>query len=53
MVHLTGKAHDHMMYLDGYDPLDVSVESLAADGNNLNLESGDRDDTKPSHCIFE
>ncbi|CAK8684978.1 unnamed protein product [Clavelina lepadiformis] len=28
-----------MMYLDGYDPLVVSVESLTADGNNLNLES--------------
>ncbi|CAK8682360.1 unnamed protein product [Clavelina lepadiformis] len=46
VVHLTGKAHDHMMYLDGYDPLDVSVESLAADGNNLNLESEEELETQ-------
>ena len=36
MIHLTGKAHAQTMYVEGDDPLDVNVESLALDANDLN-----------------
>lgn len=31
VIRLKGRAHDHMMFVDNYDPLDVAVESLTAE----------------------
>ena len=40
MIHLTGIAHAQTMYVDGDDPLDVSIESLALDANDINDHGG-------------
>jgi len=40
VIRLMGKAHDHMMYVEGDDPLDVAVESLGADTKTEEEGSG-------------
>ena len=40
MIRLTGCAHAQTMYVDGDDPLDVSVESLGLESHELNEEPG-------------
>ncbi|XP_078491264.1 cilia- and flagella-associated protein 74-like [Ciona intestinalis] len=34
VIELRGKAHDHMMFIEGNDQLDVPVESLTSDGGD-------------------
>nr|XP_039273717.1 cilia- and flagella-associated protein 74-like isoform X2 [Styela clava] len=39
LLHLKGRAHKHMMFVDGYDPQDVSVESLTVEKKPRDPES--------------
>ena len=40
MIHLTGIAHAQTMYVEGDDPLDVNVESLALDAKDISEHAG-------------
>lgn len=42
LVHMTGISHAQTMYVEGNDPLDVSIESIALDANDLKNDTGER-----------
>jgi len=40
VIHLTGIAHGQTMYVEGDDPLDVNIESLAIDAKDIRDHGG-------------